>query len=182
LELVGALRQRTQIPIVFLLYFNCVLQYGVEQFLSDCETAGVDGLVIPDLPLEERQRYADVFAAHNVDVIPLVTPVSASRIRDIVSGSSGFVYCVTSTGTTGVRSGFETDFSRFMGEVKSHTDTPRVLGFGISTPDHVRELKDYGEGVIVGSAIVKKMAEAQSGGDVVRKISDFVCELKQALR
>ena len=122
LELVGKLRKKTQIPIAFLLYFNCVLQYGVESFLADCEKAGVDGLVIPDLPYEERQQYREVFAKYDVDIIPLVTPVSKKRIAKIVEGSSGFVYCVTSTGTTGIRSDFSTDFDSFLGEVKEHTD------------------------------------------------------------
>lgn len=181
LDLVKKLREITQIPIVFLLYFNCVLQYGADKFLTDCEEAGVDGLVIPDLPFEEKTKYLKIFSQHNVDVIPLVTPVSKERVGKIVKNSSGFVYCVTSTGTTGMRSGFDTDFDSFLGEIKKNTDTPRVLGFGISTVEHVRKLKDYGEGLIVGSAIVKKMAEAKTKKQIVDTVSLFVSELKQAL-
>ena len=181
LGLVSKLREKTQIPIAFLLYFNCVLQYGVEEFLADCVKAGVDGLVIPDLPMEEREQYREIFAKYDVDMIPLVTPVSAGRINGIVKDSSGFIYCVTSTGTTGVRSDFSTDFSSFMGEVKKHTDTARVLGFGISTPEHVRELKGYAEGLIVGSAVVKKMAQAGSKKELIASVSGFVAELKAAL-
>ncbi len=182
LALVEKLREKTQVPIAFLLYFNCVLQYGVEEFLADCEKTGVDGLVIPDLPMEEREQYRDVFAKYDVDMIPLVTPVSGKRIKGIVKDSSGFVYCVTSTGTTGVRSDFSTDFDSFLGEVKKHTDTARVLGFGISTPEHVRNLKGYAEGLIVGSAVVKKMAAAKTRNELIASISGFVSELKAALR
>ena len=181
LEMVEKLREKTQIPIAFLMYFNCVLQYGVEKFLADCEKAGVDGLVIPDLPMEEREQYKDVFAKYDVDMIPLVTPVSAGRIKGIVKDSSGFIYCVTSTGTTGVRSGFSTDFDSFLGEVKKHTDTARVLGFGISTPEHVRSLKGYAEGLIVGSAVVKKMAAAKTKQELITSVTGFVSELKAAL-
>ena len=181
LELVKKLREKTQVPIAFLMYFNCVLQYGVEKFLADCEANGVDGLVIPDLPYEERQQYQDIFAKYDVDIIPLVTPVSKDRIAKIVKDSSGFIYCVTSTGTTGVRSDFSTDFDSFLGEVKKHTDTARVLGFGISTPAHVRDLKGYAEGLIVGSAVVKKMAKAKTKEDLLSSVAGFVSELKAAL-
>ncbi|MBT3319970.1 MAG: tryptophan synthase subunit alpha [Clostridia bacterium] len=182
LDMVKRLRKVTQVPIAFLLYFNCVLQYGVERFLQGCEKCGVDGLVIPDLPYEERLRYTEIFARHDVDMIPLVTPVSGERIEKIVAGSSGFIYCVTSTGTTGVRSDFDTDFDRFMSEVAAHTDTPRVLGFGISTTAQVSKLKGYGEGVIVGSAIVKRM-EAQTDAIVmIEDVAQFVRQLKAAQR
>lgn len=180
LELVKKLRDKTQIPIAFLLYFNCVLQYGVEKFLADCEKAGVDGLVIPDLPYEEQQQYELIFDKFDVDIIPLVTLVSKDRIAKIVSKSSGFIYCVTSTGTTGVRNDFSTDFDSFLGEVRKHTDTARVLGFGISTPDHVRSLKGYAEGLIVGSAVVKRMAEADSREELIASVSTFISELKAA--
>lgn len=182
LALVAKLREKTQVPIAFLLYFNCVLQYGVEKFLADCGQAGVDGVVIPDLPMEERARYADVFSKYDVDVIPLVTPVSGARTAGIVAGAEGFVYCVTSTGTTGVRSEFATDFDVFMDEVAAHTKTPRVLGFGISTSEHVRAMKGFGEGLIVGSAIVKKMNEAKSENEMIAAVSAFVGELKQAMK
>jgi tryptophan synthase alpha chain len=179
--LVGDLRKKTDIPIAFLLYFNCILQYGLERFLRDCVLSGVDGLVIPDLPCEEKARYLDTFKKYNVDIIPLVTPASGGRTGKIVKDTSGFVYCVTSSGVTGVRNGFETDFSTFLGEVAGHTDAPRVLGFGISTPEQVRALKGYAEGLIVGSAIVKRMGETEKER-LVEDVSAFIGELKAALR
>ena len=180
LELVKQLREVTQVPIAFLLYFNCVLQYGVERFLQDCEQCGVDGLVIPDLPHEERVRYLEVFGKYDVDMIPLVTPMSAERIARIVENSSGFIYCVTGAGTTGVRSNFDTDFEKFMSEVKAHTDTPRVLGFGISSAAQVGELKRFGEGVIVGSAIVKRMEATKAPQEMIEDVAKFVKQLKKA--
>ena len=182
LETVRRLRKVTNIPIAFLLYFNCVLQYGIDRLLSDCVACGVDGLVIPDLPYEERIKYESIFSNYDVDIIPLVTPVSGPRTSKIVGGSSGFVYCVTSAGTTGVRSGFDTDFDSFLSDVKKHTNTPRVLGFGISTPEHIKALKGYAEGLIVGSAIVKKMDTDQSKRDMIETVAAFVGALKQAMR
>ena len=179
--LVRKLRKETDIPILFLLYFNCIMQYGMERFLKDCEEAGVDGLVIPDLPYEERLRYRQLFEKHAVDIIALVAPSSEDRIQKITQASSGFIYCVTSAGVTGVRSGFKTDLGEFCGEIAKHTQTPRVLGFGISTPQQVKELKQYAEGLIVGSAIVKRMAEYEDPKEMVAAVSQFIGELKAAL-
>jgi tryptophan synthase alpha chain len=179
--LVEKLRLKTEIPIVFLLYFNCIMQYGMERFLADCIKAGVDGLVIPDLPYEEKACYLTTFEKYPIDIIPLVTPVSGDRIQNIAAGSGGFVYCVTSAGVTGVRGSFKTDFAEFMAEVAAHTDTPRVLGFGISTPEQVAELKDYAEGIIVGSAIVKRMGEHPDRATMAGEIAAFIGSLKAAL-
>ncbi|MDD5017439.1 MAG: tryptophan synthase subunit alpha [Eubacteriales bacterium] len=180
-SLVEDIRKVSNIPIAFLLYFNCIMQYGMTRFLSDCVSAGVDGLVIPDLPYEERERYKPVFAQYNVDIIPLVTPASKERIKKIVADSGGFVYCVTSSGVTGVRRSFGTDFAAFMRDVAQFTDTPKVLGFGISTPEQVAELKEHAEGVIVGSAIVALMANSNPA-NLIGDFSGFVALLKSALR
>jgi tryptophan synthase alpha chain len=179
--LVRLLRQTTQIPIAFLLYFNCVLQYGMERFLAECEDSGVDGLVIPDLPYEEKIKYKEIFEKHGVDIIALVAPSSGERIDKITRTASGFIYCVTSAGVTGVRSGFDTDFGGFMGEIAKHTDTPRVLGFGISSAAQIRELKRYAEGLIVGSAIVGRMASHTDAREMIADVAAFIGELKAAL-
>ena len=180
-KLVKDIRRVSDIPIAFLLYFNCVMQYGIDRFLADCADAGVDGLVIPDLPFEERQTYTSVFAQYDVDIIPLVTPASEERIQKIVAQSSGFVYCVTSAGVTGVRRDFATDFDAFMRDVARFTDTPKVLGFGISTPEQAAKLKGYAEGIIVGSAIVRLMATSPKE-QLVDDFSVFIAALKDALR
>lgn len=178
---IKSVREVTNIPIVFLLYFNCIMQYGIERFLMECANAGVDGLVIPDLPYEEKMHYEKVFKRYPVDIIALVTPASKERLRQIVKGSSGFVYCVTSSGVTGTRSDFNTDFSVFTNEIVKYTDTPRVLGFGISTPKQVLELKKYAEGIIVGSAIVRLMGQSAKE-DMIKDFSKFIKELKDALK
>ena len=180
-KLVGDLRKVTDIPIAFLLYFNCIMQYGMQRFLQDCTEYGVDGLVIPDLPYEERLRYKSLFDGYPVDIIALVTPASQERIQAIAKDAKGFVYCVTSSGVTGVRNAFQTDFKSFMDEVKKNTDTARVLGFGISTPQQVKDLKQYAEGIIVGSAIVKRMGEYEDPKEMIENVSGFIRELKAAL-
>lgn len=179
-SLVKDIRRETQIPILFLLYFNCVMQYGIEAFLADCAATGVDGLVIPDLPYEERVRYKSVFSRSHVDIIPMITPASGGRMDRITEGCGGFVYCVTSSGVTGARSGFETDFAAFMSEAERFTKLPKVLGFGISTPEQAAKLKDYAEGLIVGSAAVKLIAD--SGKEtLIDDFSAFIRELKRAI-
>ncbi len=180
-SLVKDIRKQTQIPVMFLLYFNCVMQYGMEKFLADCAEAGVDGLVIPDLSYEERMNYSEVFCRFPVDIIPMVTPASGGRTGKVVEDTSGFVYCVTTSGVTGERSGFETDFEAFMKEVKHCTGLPRVLGFGISTPSQAAKLKDYAEGIIVGTAIVKLIAGSVPG-NLIKDFSAFIKELKEALK
>lgn len=179
-SLVKDIRQKTQIPVLFLLYFNCIMQYGMEAFLSDCAHKGVDGLVIPDLPYEERIRYKNLFDRFPVDIIPMVTPASGKRAGRITADSGGFVYCVTSSGVTGIREGFETDFEAFMRDVGRCTDLPRVLGFGISTPSQAAKLKAYAEGIIVGTAIVKLIANSRPE-TLIRDFSAFIGELKKAL-
>lgn len=174
-------RKETDIPIVFLLYFNCIMQYGIESFLKECVSAGVDGLVIPDLPYEEKINHEKLFKKYAVDIIALVTPASEERLNKIVRDCSGFVYCVTSSGVTGTRSTFKTNFSMFTEKVAQYTDTPRVLGFGISTPEQVRELKKYAEGIIVGSAIVRLMGQSKKE-DMIDNFSRFILELKDALK
>jgi tryptophan synthase alpha chain len=179
-DLVKDIRKKTQTPLLFLLYFNCIMQYGMEKFLADCAEAGVDGLVIPDLPYEERVRYKSVFDRFPVDIIPLVTPASGERTGKITADSGGFVYCVTTSGVTGVRSGFETDFETFMKEVGRCTELPRVLGFGISTPEQAAKLRSYAEGIIVGSAIVRLIANSRPE-NLLQEFSAFIGELKNAL-
>jgi tryptophan synthase alpha chain len=180
-SLVSDLRRATQVPILFLLYFNCIMQYGVERFLSACAEAGVDGLVIPDLPYEEKVNYKNVFDRYPVDIIPFIAPASQERTGRIVEDARGFVYCVTSSGVTGVRGGFETDFASFMKEVERFTALPKVLGFGISTTGQAKELKGFAQGIIVGSAIVR-LIEGSDSENLVPNFSKLIREYKDVLR
>lgn len=185
-ELVKEVRTKTQIPLVFLVYYNPVLQYGLAEFVAKCEEVGVDGIVIPDLPLEERQELKGILTEANspVDLIPLVAPTSATRVAKIVAQASGFVYCISSMGVTGQRDTFPVDLASFVQQVKESTDIPVAIGFGISNIAGVKQLKDYADGLIIGSAIVKQIEEAVKQGKQAHLedvIYDFVQPLRQAL-
>ena len=164
-EKVSEIRRQIDIPLVFLLYFNTIFQYGAERFLGDCAQRGVDGLIVPDLPPEEMAPYLPASRFYGIPFIRLVTPLSAGRIRTIVSAAEGFVYCVSSPGVTGIRSRFTTDFPAFFREVDACRRVPSALGFGISDPAQAASLKGYCDGLIVGSALVREIASSQSDHD-----------------
>jgi len=180
-RLVADIRQDSQIPIVFLLYVNCILQYGRERFFQSCAAAGVDGVIIPDLPFEESGEIHSFSQAEGVHLIRMVAPTSRNRISKIAAGAEGFLYCVSSLGVTGMRSEFKTDFAEFFAQIDAAKAAPSAVGFGISSPDQVRQLRGYTDGVIVGSAIVKKVAEAATPAAAVAAVSDFTRQLRQAL-
>lgn len=180
-QMVAELRRETQIPLTYLIYLNCVLQYGKDAFFRRCRDAGVDGVIVPDLPLEESMEISDEAKAHEVRLIRLVAPTSEERIARIAAEAEGFLYCVSSLGVTGMRAEFNTDFGRYFSIINRVKRTPTALGFGISTPEQVRKLKHYADAIIVASAIVRRMAEAGSPDDMVRVTGEFVGELKRAL-
>lgn len=177
LDLVKSLRKVTQIPLVFLVYFNPIFQYGIEAFINKCIEVGIDGLIIPDLPLEERTCINRLLEDEPLNLIPMVAPTSKSRIKNIVENSRGFVYCVSSKGVTGKRSAFDSDLDAFIQEVKRHTDTPAAIGFGISNRETVEKLKPFSDGLIVGSAIIEKIEEGLNNRNIERQVYDFVHEL-----
>jgi tryptophan synthase alpha chain len=174
-------KRNTDIPLVFLLYVNCILQYGKARFLDQCAAKGIDGLIIPDLPYEESEEIAAETRRTGVRLIRLVAPSSAGRIETIARQAEGFLYCVSSLGVTGIRSSFHTDFENFFGHINRFKTAPSAIGFGISSPAQVRELKKYCDGVIVGSAIVQKIAESGSPDRAVASVGEFVRSLRIAL-
>lgn len=181
MELVTRLRMKTQVPIVYLMYYNSVLHYGVEKFFKDCSAAGVDGVIIPDLPFEESDEVAEYTESNGVHYITMVAPTSQKRLRHIASNAKGFLYCVSSLGVTGTRSNITTNLEEFFGQIKQHSKIPNCIGFGISTPEQAAQVKAYCDGVIVGSAIVKLI---ESGADKQAKIdavSNFTAGLRAAL-
>ncbi len=180
--MVERLRQKTNTPLLYLVYFNCIFQYGMEKFINHCKRVGIDGLIIPDLPYEESQEIRRISAKYDVDIISLVSPTSEERIKRIISDSTGFIYCVSSTGVTGMRKKFEADFETFMQNVNEYGDIPKIIGFGISSPEQVKEIKDYADGVIVGSAIVKMIDEHYLASDRLEKVGAFVTSLKEAVK
>lgn len=179
-QLVNNIRKQTQIPLAFLLYFNSIYAYGITKFINNCHDSGVDGLIIPDLPLEERQTFKEHLKEYNIDLIPLVAPTSEERIKNIVKEATGFVYCISSLGVTGVRKDFG-DIETFMEKVNNYTNLPLAIGFGISDVESIKKLKGLAHGLIVGSAIIKKIEEGIPDNTMINKVEEFVGELRKAI-
>ncbi|MDD2483899.1 MAG: tryptophan synthase subunit alpha [Eubacteriales bacterium] len=177
--LVARLRCRTQMPLLLMMYLNSIFRFGPEKFFEECSKNGIDGVIVPDMPFEEKDEIAVFAEKYNVLLIDLVAPTSKKRIKMIASQSRGFLYCVSSLGVTGQRSSFSTDFKCFFEEIDRHSNVPTAIGFGISTAEQVKELRGYATALIVGSAIVK-IVEAY-GKDSVMEVKRFVRELKAAL-
>ncbi|MCX7711540.1 MAG: tryptophan synthase subunit alpha, partial [Clostridia bacterium] len=175
------MRGVVSVPLVYLLYYNCILQYGTEKFFTDCAESGIDGLIIPDLPYEERDEIEEVASRYPVDLITLVAPTSKDRIEQVVKNARGFLYCVSSLGVTGVRSNFDTNFEEFFSDINKYAPIPTAIGFGISTPDHVRQLKHYSDGLIVGSAIVRQVERSANKDEAVLNVGSFVRSLREAM-
>ena len=178
-DLAADVNQRVTVPLVFLTYLNPVFHTGYEHFFDRCKTAGISGVIIPDLPFEEQGELAPIAQARGVDVITLVAPTSADRIARIAEASHGFVYAVSSMGVTGVRSQITTDIGAMVAAIKQHTATPVAVGFGISTPDQARAMAAVSDGVIVGSAIVKIIAEHPQ--DAAPHLRDYAKSIKDAI-
>ena len=178
-DMVRELRKDVKIPMVFMTYANVVFSYGTERFLSGCGDIGMDGLILPDVPWEEKEDFAPACAAHGVDLISLIAPTSAGRIAEIAKDAKGFVYVVSSLGVTGVRKEITTDIGAMVRLIRENTDIPCAVGFGISTPEQARALSRYADGVIVGSAIVKLIA--QHGRNAVEPVGGYVRAMKDAL-
>ncbi|MBI2874395.1 MAG: tryptophan synthase subunit alpha [Firmicutes bacterium] len=183
LEAVRSVRSRSQVPIALLTYFNPVFHYGKGRFMSEAAGAGVDGLMIPDLPMEESEKVRFAAEEQGLALIYLVAPTSpADRIRRIAARTRGFLYCVSLTGVTGVRRDLPPELAEFLGRVRMETDKPVAVGFGISTPEQVRGVAPHCDAVIVGSAIVDRAARAAGEGrDPAAAVYDFVRELRAAL-
>lgn len=180
-EMVSKLRVETEVPLVFLVYFNSIYKYGIKGFLDKCQEKGVDGLIIPDLPLEERKELSEMMKDYPIDLIALVAPTSEDRIKEIVSGAEGFIYCISSRGVTGKRDHFEADLSDFMKKVRQYTTTPLAIGFGVSNKEGVENLKGLCDGIIVGSALVEKVEKGIRDNDSVEQLFNFIRELHKAL-
>lgn len=173
-DAVEAIRKETQAPLVFLVYYNSVLAYGREKFLARCKETGVDGLIIPDLPYEEKTEMTDLMD-QAVHLITLVAPTSADRVQELVKDAKGFVYCISTIGITGGAVGFHRGLETFLAKVKKQTDTPIAVGFGITKKEQVKPLLPMVDGVIMGSKIVDVVAQAQGDAKIV---GDFVRSIK----
>jgi tryptophan synthase alpha chain len=181
MDIVKDIRKQSAIPLLYLVYYNCIFKYGIERFMKECNESGIDGLIIPDLPLEERGEIVELANENNVSIIPMVAPTSEERVKNVLQHGRGFVYCVSTNGVTGTREQVATDLSGYMNLVKQYSEIPRAIGFGVSSPAMAKEFSKYGEGVIVGSAIIKLIAGAKDKIEAVSKVESFVKELKAAI-
>ncbi len=179
-ELVALVRKKTSIPLVFLTYLNPVFNYGYEQFFTRCKEVGIDGIIIPDMPYEERGELLSFASNNEVDVISLIAPTSDERISQIAKDATGFIYVVSSMGVTGVRSEIKTDITSITDTIRRVSQTPIAIGFGISTTEQAKQMATHADGIIVGSAIVKIIEEHGSNAD--EYIRSYVREMKNAIR
>lgn len=180
-ELVRLLRQEDglTVPMVFMTYANVVYHYGTEEFISKAAELGMQGLILPDVPYEEKADFDPICKKYGLELVSLIAPTSNDRIKTIAADASGFVYCVSSLGVTGVRSQITTDVGAMVRLVKEAKDIPACIGFGISNPETARKMAQSADGVIVGSAIVKLIG--QYGRDAAPHVAEFVKGIKAAI-
>jgi len=177
--MVKRVREKTSIPLVFLTYMNPIFVYGTETFFTACEKVGINGVIIPDLPFEEKREVRETAKNHGLDVITLIAPTSQDRIQMLAVDATGFIYLVSSMGVTGVRSEIKTDLAAIIADIRQVTKTPVAVGFGIATPEQATVISQLADGVIVGSAIVRIIAE--HGAAATDPLSDYVRKMKAAL-
>ena len=178
-EMVRRIRENCRIPMVFMTYANVVFSYGTERFIKCAAEIGMDGLILPDVPYEEKEEFDEVCRKYGLDFISLIAPTSHERITKIAENAEGFVYCVSSLGVTGIRSDITTDIGAMVGLVKQRKNIPCAVGFGISTPQQAAQLAQYADGIIVGSAIVRLCQ--QYGAECVPPIQEYVRSMKRAI-
>ena len=180
-DLVRDLRRDVRVPMVFMTYANVVFSNGTEKFLAACRDIGMDGLILPDVPFEEKEEFAPLCRRYGLDFISLIAPTSEHRIAMIAREASGFVYVVSSLGVTGMRSSITTDIGAMVKLVRAaNPDIPCAVGFGISTPEQAARMAALSDGAIVGSAIVNLMAK--HGREAVPFVRDYVAAMKAAVR
>lgn len=178
-EIVRRVREKSQIPLAFMTYANPVFHYGYDRFFDKCKELGVDAIIIPDLPFEEKLEMEEPANARDVALISMIAPTSESRIQEIASEAKGFIYVVSSMGVTGVRSEIKTDLSAIVESIRKVTDVPCAIGFGISTPEQAKSMAAVSDGAIVGSAIVKIIAKY--GDQAAPELYNYVKSMKDAV-
>ncbi len=179
-SLVEDLRRDVKIPMVFMTYANVVFSYGAEKFISRCKETGIDGLIIPDLPFEEKEEFLPFCHQYGVDLISMIAPTSENRIAMIAREAEGFLYIVSSLGVTGTRSEIKTDLTKIIESVRKNSKIPCAVGFGISTPEQAKKMASISDGAIVGSAIIKILEKY--GSDASAYIGEYVKTMKDAVR
>lgn len=178
-DLVKKLREDITIPIVFMTYANVVFSYGTEKFLSKCKEIGVDGIILPDVPFEEREEFLDICDKYGVALISLIAPTSHERIAMIAKEARGFLYIVSSLGVTGTRAQINTDIGSMVELIRANSDIPCAVGFGISTPEQAAKMASLSDGAIVGSAIIKIIEKY--GKEAPKYVEEYVRSMKEAV-
>ena len=179
-DLVRELRRDVTVPMVFMTYANVVFSYGADRFLSTCRAVGIDGLILPDLPYEEKEEFLPDCRRYGVDLISLIAPTSENRIAMIAKEAEGFLYVVSSLGVTGTRSEIKTDLASIVEVIRQNTRIPCAIGFGISTPEQAKAMAGLSDGAIVGSAIIKLIEK--HGKDAAAPGGEYVRRMKEAIR
>lgn len=174
--MVKRVRTKTNIPLLFMTYVNPIYVYGKEKFFANCKACGIDGIIVPDVPFEEKDELEEECNKYDICLISMIAPTSGSRIKTIASQAKGFLYCVSSLGVTGVRSEINTDISALIETVKEVSTVPCAVGFGISTPEQARDMSQISDGVIVGSSIIKIIAE--HGENSEEPVKEFISKMK----
>lgn len=178
-EMVKRLRKEVTVPMVFMTYANVVFSYGAEKFISICNEIGIDGLILPDLPFEEKEEFLTICRKYDVDLISLIAPTSDNRIAMIAKEAEGFLYIVSSLGVTGTRSEITTDLDSLVSVVRQNTAVPCAIGFGISTPEQAKKMAAVSDGAIVGSAIIKIIEKY--GKDAPKYVGEYIHSMKEAI-
>ena len=178
-EFVAELRRDVKIPFVFMTYANVVYSYDAERFMARCCETGVGGIILPDLPFEEKGEFSAVARQYGIDLISLIAPTSAGRIKMIAKEAEGFIYIVSSLGVTGVRSEINTDIGEIVKIIRENTDIPCAVGFGISKPEQAKKMAGLSDGAIVGSAIIRLLEKY--GKDAPQYIGEYVRTMKNAV-
>lgn len=177
--LVERLRKSIDIPLVFMTYANVLYSYGLYKFAANCKEKGIQGVILPDVPYEEKEEFDSVLSKYDVELISLIAPTSENRIAKIAADSKGFIYVVSSLGVTGVRNNISTDIGGIVSLIRKNTDIPCAVGFGISTPDSASKMAHLSDGAIVGSAIIKIIAA--EGKEAPTKVYEYIKKMADAV-
>ena len=178
-DMVKRVRAKTDMPLLFMTYANPVYSYGTDRFMAKCRDSGIDGIIIPDVPFEEKDEFANECSKYGICLISMIAPTSGERIEKIAREASGFLYCVSSLGVTGMRRELNTNIAELIDKVRTVSSVPCAVGFGVSTPEQAQNMAAISDGVIVGSAIVRLIAEF--GKDSAEPVKEFVSNMKKSM-